>query len=54
MKSKNKEDRRKYFNLASIHNLRFIIRLTEEIRQSIIDGNFKEYKENFLKNYYQK
>lgn len=54
MKSENKEDRRKYFNLASIHNLRFIIRLTEEIRQSIIDGNFKEYKENFLKNYYQK
>ena len=52
MKSQNNEDRVKYYNLASIHNLRFIIRLTEEIREAIINGNFKEYKDNFLKDYY--
>lgn len=52
MKSQNNEDRVEYYNLASIHNLRFIIRLTEEIREAIINGNFKEYKDNFLKDYY--
>lgn len=52
MKSENNEDRVKYYNLASIHNLRFIIRLTEEIRESIINGNFEEYRDNFLKEYY--
>lgn len=51
-KSQDLDDKRKYYNLASIHNLRFIIRLTEETRQAIIDGNFEEYKENFLKTYY--
>ena len=39
---------------ASIHNLRFIIRLTEEARAAILDGTFDQYKENFLKDYYQK
>ena len=52
LKSKNPDDRAKYFNLASIHNLRFTIRLTEEIRQAIIDGRFEEYKDEFMKNYY--
>ncbi len=40
--------------LASIHNLYFIVNLAEKIRQSIIDENFFEYKENFLKKYYKK
>ena len=31
-----------------MHNLRFIIRLTEEARAAIIDGTFAEYKETFL------
>lgn len=53
-KSPNLEDKHKYNNLTSIHNLRFILRLTEEARQAIIDGNFDEYKSNFLKNYYKK
>ena len=52
MKSQNNEDRVKYYNLASIHNLRFIIRLTEEIREAIINGNFEEYRDKFLKDYY--
>ena len=50
-KSQNLEDKHKYNNLTSIHNLRFILRLTEEARQAIID---EEYKANFLKDYYQK
>lgn len=54
LKSSEQEERRKYFSLASMHNLRFIIRLTEEARQAIIEGNFEEYKNDFLKNYYQK
>ena len=31
-----------------MHNLRFIIRLTEQARQAILDGTFKEFKESFL------
>lgn len=52
LKSENPEDRYRYFELASMHNLRFIIRLTEEIRQAIIEKRFMEYKETFMKNYY--
>lgn len=54
LKSENKEDKYKYFNLASIHNLRFIIRLTEEAREAILNGSYEEYKAEFLKNYYHK
>ncbi|MSU44898.1 tRNA guanosine(34) transglycosylase Tgt [Candidatus Nomurabacteria bacterium] len=37
--------------LASIHNLFFIVNLVKKIRQSILDDNFFEFKEEFLKNY---
>ena len=37
--------------LLSIHNLRFLIRLTEEIRESIKENRFLEYKEDFIKKY---
>lgn len=37
--------------LASIHNLHFIIHFVDELRQSIIDGNFKTQAENFLREY---
>ena len=37
--------------LLSIHNIRFLIKLTEEIRESINQNKFKEYKENFINNY---
>ena len=37
--------------LLSIHNIRFLIRLTEEIRESIKNNNFEEYKSNFISNY---
>ena len=52
MKSKDREETAKYFNLSSIHNLRFILRLTEEVREAIINDTFEEYKAAFLKNYY--
>ncbi len=37
--------------LLSIHNIRFLIKLTEEIREAIRENKFKEYKENFIENY---
>jgi len=37
--------------LLSIHNIRFLIRLTEELAEAIKNDNILEYKENFLKNY---
>ncbi len=40
--------------LASVHNLHFIIHLVKNIRQSILDDNFFEFKEEFLKNYQSK
>lgn len=52
LKSENPEDRERYFNLASIHNLRFTLKLTEDIRQAILDGRFMEFKEQFMKDYY--
>lgn len=45
------EQKAKYYNLASAHNLRFIVRLTEEIRQSMLRGDFDEYKKDFLARY---
>lgn len=37
--------------LATIHNLYFITKLVSDMRQSIIDDNFQEFKTEFLKNY---
>jgi len=37
--------------LLSIHNIRFLIRLMEELRIAIKDKNIEEYREEFLKNY---
>jgi len=37
--------------LASIHNLYFIVNLVKKIRQSILEENFYEFKENFLKDW---
>jgi len=37
--------------LATIHNLRFIVRLVDGMRASIEDETFEEYKEGFLKKY---
>ena len=37
--------------LASIHNLRFIMRLMDEMRQAIIEGRFDRYQEEFNQAY---
>lgn len=37
--------------LLSIHNIRFLIRLTEELRNAIKNDNILEYKTKFLKDY---
>lgn len=39
--------------LASIHNLHFILRLVEQIRESILNDTFMEYKKSFLARYYK-
>jgi len=37
--------------IASLHNIYFITALMRTIRQSILDGNFMSYRENFLRIY---
>lgn len=54
-KSRNdKEKLYKYFHLASVHNLRFILRLMEQARAAILDGTFEEFRKSFLQRYYGK
>lgn len=52
-RSGDRDLKQQFFRLASIHNLRFIVKLTEEIRQSIIEQRFYELKRNFLGRYYK-
>ncbi len=40
--------------LLSIHNIRFLIKLTEDIRDSIENDTFSEFKNEFIKNYTKK
>lgn len=37
--------------LLSIHNIRFLVRLVEDLRNAIKNNNVLEYKEEFIKNY---
>jgi queuine tRNA-ribosyltransferase len=37
--------------LASIHNLRFVLRLMEGMRSAIAGGRFAEFRQHFLENY---
>lgn len=37
--------------LLSIHNIRFLIRMTEEARLAIEENRYKKYKQEFIKNY---
>ena len=37
--------------LATYHNLHFLIKLMDNARKAIKEGKFKEYKEEFIKNY---
>lgn len=38
--------------LASIHNERFVVRICDKIRQSILDDTFDEYMADFMAKYY--
>ena len=38
--------------LGSVHNVYFIVNLVKNIRQSILDDTFTEFKNSFLKTYY--
>jgi len=39
------------YRLASIHNLRFVIRLMEDMRRAIVQGTFAAFRERFLSEY---
>ena len=39
--------------LLSIHNIRFLIKLTEDLRQAIKDDKIIEFKDEFVKDYYE-
>ncbi len=39
--------------LASIHNLKFLVTLCGDARKHLIEGTFKEFKEDFIKRYYK-
>ena len=53
-RSGDTEKKAEYYKLASVHNVRFIVRLTEQIRQAILDDRFYEFRDEFLKRYYKK
>ena len=38
-------------SLLSIHNIRFLIKLTEDLREAIKNDNILEYRDEFIKNY---
>ena len=40
-----------YYRLATVHNLRFILRLMEEARRAIATGGFRPFAERFLSTY---
>ena len=50
-RSGDAQKKKQYYTLASIHNVRFIIRLTEQVRQAILDENFANFKREFLMRY---
>jgi queuine tRNA-ribosyltransferase len=39
--------------LLSTHNLRFVVRLVEQIRKSLLDDDFRELKNKFCERYYR-
>ena len=40
--------------LATVHNQHFIVGLVDQMRQCIEDGNFFEFKAEFMGRYYDK
>jgi queuine tRNA-ribosyltransferase len=50
-KSGELDKKQKYYNLATIHNVRFVVRLMEQIRQSVLEDRFFEFRDSFLERY---
>lgn len=40
-----------YYRLGSIHNVRFMLRLAERLRETIIDGTYPAFRDEFLARY---
>ena len=40
-----------YYRLGSIHNLRYMLRLSSDVRAAILAGSFPAFRDNFLANY---
>lgn len=47
-----RKDKQIAFELLTAHNVYFIVKLTEEIRESIINNNFYNFRDQWLKRYY--
>ena len=45
--------KQEFYRLASTHNVRFIVRLTEEIRAAMVAGEFEALRKEFLARYYK-
>ena len=52
LRSPDKEEKVRALTLLSQHNVRFIVRLTEQIRVAILDETFTKFKNFWLKRYY--
>jgi queuine tRNA-ribosyltransferase len=39
--------------LTSIHNLYFINKLVSDMRESILNDSFEDFKDSFMKRYYK-
>ena len=37
--------------LASVHNLRFVLRLMQEIRRAVVEGRFESFRKQFFDRY---
>lgn len=51
LKSPELDDHVRAFNLLSMHNVRFTIRLCEQIREAIISGCYRSFKNEFCRRY---
>jgi len=51
LKSHNQAERRLGYAFTSVHNVRFILRLMEQIRSSLLEGTFGEFRAEWLFRY---
>ncbi|MCL1800400.1 MAG: tRNA guanosine(34) transglycosylase Tgt [Promicromonosporaceae bacterium] len=51
LKSHNQAERRLGYSFTSVHNVRFILRLMEQIRANLISGTFNEFRKDWLTRY---